>query len=186
MKTIDIRLKDDEVEMLRSMIGKELSFVEHDEYQFTPTSSQALGMVVDNEEYYLYSFAEELDYFGNTEDVAVWSITDEKLPIIGMKSFVTTPIKETVKGITLIQENQRLYKNGEQIYDVWLTRGIIIDVGVRQISFEKDVWFSEEIVFRRGYDLGKEFEPADSFCDHWDSSVKAECSREAVVLNPIK
>lgn len=26
MKTIDIRLKDDEVEMLRSMIGKELSF----------------------------------------------------------------------------------------------------------------------------------------------------------------
>ena len=26
MKTIDIRIKDDEVEMLRSMIGKELSF----------------------------------------------------------------------------------------------------------------------------------------------------------------
>lgn len=186
MKTIDIRLKDDEVEMLRSMIGKELSFVEHDEYQFTPTSSQALGMVVDNEKYYLYSFTECLDYFGTKEDVAVWSLSDTRLPIIDSKSFVKTPVGEVVKGITLIQENQRMFENGEQTYDVWLTRGIIIDVGDCQIAFEKDVWFSEEIIVHRGYELSKEFSPTEDFCDHWDSSVKAECSREAVVLNPIK
>ncbi len=131
MKTIDIRLKDDEVEMLRSMIGKELSFIEHDEYQFTPTSSQVLGMVVDNEKYYLYSFNECLDYFGTKKDVAVWSVSDTKLPIIDRKSFVRTPVNDVVKGIILIQENQRMFEKGEQTYDVWLTRGIIIDVGDR-------------------------------------------------------
>ena len=79
-----------------------------------------------------------------------------------------------------------MFENGEQTYDVWLTRGIIIDVGDRQIAFEKDVWFSEEIIVHRGYELSKEFSPTEDFCVHWDSSVKAECSREAVVLNPIK
>lgn len=185
MKKIDIRLKNYEVDILRSMIGKELLKIEHDEFQFTPTSSQVLSMVVENDTHYLYSFAEALDYFGHIEDVAVWSVTDEELPIIGMKSFVTTPIKEFIKGITLIQENQRIYENGEQTYDVLLTRGIIIYVGDRQISFEKDIWFSEEIIVRRGYDLSKEFTPTEDFCDHWDSSLKAECSREEVVLEPI-
>lgn len=110
--------------MIRSMIGKELSFVEHDEFQFTPTSSQALGMVVDNEKYYLYSFTECHDYYGKKEDVAVWSLSETKLPIIDRKSFVRTPVNDVVKGIILIQENQHMFEKGEQTYDVWLTRGI--------------------------------------------------------------
>ena len=105
MKTIDIRLRQSEVDMLRSMIEKKLSFIEHDEFQFTPTSSQALGMAVENEKFYLYSFTECLDYFGTQEDVAVWSLSDTKLPIIDRKSFVRTPVNEVVKGITLIQES---------------------------------------------------------------------------------
>lgn len=105
MKTIDIRLKQSEVDMLRSMIEKNLSFIEHDEYQFTPTSSQALGMAVENGKFYLYSFTECLDYFGTQEDVAVWSLSDTKLPIIDRKSFVRILVNEVVKGITLIQES---------------------------------------------------------------------------------
>jgi len=186
MKTIDIRLKQSEVNLLCSMIGKNLIAIMHDEFRFTPTSSQVVEMVTENDSSYLYSFTECHDYYGKKEDVAVWSLSDTKLPIIDRKSFVRTPVNEVVKGITLIQENQRMFEKGEQTYDVWLTRGIIIDVGDRQIAFEKDVWFSEEIIVHRGYELSKEFSPNDDFCDHWDSSVKAECSREAVVLNPIK
>ena len=35
MKTVDIRLKPNEVSILRSMIGKELSAYLHDEFQYT-------------------------------------------------------------------------------------------------------------------------------------------------------
>ncbi|MBR5937501.1 MAG: hypothetical protein IKZ90_04435 [Clostridiales bacterium] len=185
MKIIDIRLKQSEVDMLCSMIGKKLIALRHDEFQFTPTSSQVVEMVTENASYYLYSFTECLDYYGTKEDVAVWSISDDKLPIIDKKAFIKTPVNEVVKGITLIQENQRLFENGKQTYDVWVTRGIIFEVGDRQIAFEKDVWFSEEIVVHRGYELSKQFSPAGDFCEHWDSSVRAECSREEVDLKPI-
>ena len=185
MKTIDIRLSESEVDMLRSMIGKEILACLHDEFQYTQTSTQAVGMMVGDTTYYIYSFVEGLDYFGTDEDVAVLSISDEKLPIIDSKTFVKTPVNEVVKGITLLQENQRVYQDGKQTYDVWLTRGIIIDVGERQIAFEKDVWFSEEIVVHRGYDLEKKFSPVESFGEDWDASIKTECSREKEFLLPI-
>lgn len=101
MKTIDIRLKLDEVAKLRSMIGKELSAYLHDELQYTQSSSQVV-VIVGDVIYYIYSFTEEQDYFGTPEDVAVWNVSDEKLPIIDKKTFVRTPVNETITGITLI------------------------------------------------------------------------------------
>lgn len=177
MKTIDIRLKSDEVSKLRSMIGKELSAYLHDEFQYTQSSSQVVEVVVGDKKYYIYSFTEEQDYFGTPEDVAVWSVTDEKLPIVDKKTFVRTPVNETIKGITLIQENQRVFNDGGQTYDVWLTRGMVFDLGERQVAFEKDVWFSEEIIVHRGYDLSSRFSSTDNFGDDWDKSLRTECSR---------
>ena len=177
MKIIDIRLKSDEVSKLRSMIGKELSAYLHDEFQYTQSSSQVVEVVVGDKKYYIYSFTEEQDYFGTPEDVAVWSVTDEKLPIVDKKTFVRTPVNETIKGITLIQENQRVFNDGGQTYDVWLTRGMVFDLGERQVAFEKDVWFSEEIIVHRGYDLSSRFSSTDNFGDDWDKSLRTECSR---------
>ncbi len=177
MKTIDIRLKSAEVSKLRSMIGKELSAYSHDEFQCTPSSSQVVALVISDKMYYIYSFTEELDYFGTLEDVAVLSVTDEKLPIVDRKTFVQTPIHETIKGITLIQDNQRVFEDDVQTYDVWLTRGIVFDLGERQVAFEKDVWFSEEIIVHRGYELSTKFSSTDSFGADWDKSLRTECSR---------
>ena len=53
MKTIDIRLKSDEVSKLRSMIGKELSAYLHDEFQYTQSSSQVVEVVVGDKKYYM-------------------------------------------------------------------------------------------------------------------------------------
>ena len=177
MKTIDIRLTSDEVSILRSMIGKELSAYMHDEFLYTQSSSQVVEVAVDDKAYYIYSFAEEQDYFGTPEDVAVWNVSDEKLPIVDKKTFVQTPVSETIKGITLIQENQRVFDNAGQTYDVWLTRGIVFDLGDRQVAFEKDVWFSEEIIVHRGYELATRFASADRFGKDWDKSLRTECSR---------
>ena len=138
MKTIDKRLTLDEVNLLKSFVGKSLTLYSHDEFVYSSASSQAVEIVIESVPYYLYSFVENEDYFGTQEDVAIWSFTEEKLPIIDSKSFVKTSVNSVIKRITLVQENQRLYENGKQTYDVWLTRGIVFDLGDRQIAFEKD------------------------------------------------
>lgn len=50
--------------------------------------------------YCIYSFTEEKDYFGSSEDVAVWTVSDKKLPVIEKKSFIKTLVNETIIGIT--------------------------------------------------------------------------------------
>ena len=183
MKSIDIRLKPNETTILKSFIGNKMHSYQHDEFNFTPTSSQAVSIAMDGDEsYYLYSFTEVQDYFGTPEDVAVWSFTKEKLPIIDHKSFISTPVDETIKGIKIIQENQRVYRGDEQTYDVWVTRGIIFDLGDREIAFEKDTWFSEQIIVHRGYDLISQFAPAEKFGEDWDTSVRTEFNRTVIEL----
>ena len=67
---------------------------------------------------------------------------------------ISTPVKETIVGIKLVNENQKLSITDREMYSVWLTRAIIISTGDREISFEKDIVpFSEEIIIQRGYNL---------------------------------
>ncbi len=139
-------------------------------------------LIIAGESYYIYSFTEEKDYFGSPEDVAAWTVSDEKLPVIEKKSFIKTPINETIIGISLIQENQKVFENDEQTYDVLLTRGIVFDLGDRQIAFEKDIWFSEEIIVHRGYNLMGCFSSVGNFGDDWDKSLRTECSRKEMII----
>ena len=183
MKTIDIRLKPEEVSLLNALIGKKLISYQHDEFTFTSSSSQAISIVSEDDAvYYLYSFTEPLDYYGTQEDVAVWSFSSDRYPMIDKKIFVNTTVGKTIHNIILVQENQRIYSNGEQIYDVWLTRGIVIDFGDHQIAFEKAIWFSEEIIVHKGYDLPSKFESTEKFGKRWDDSVQTECSRDCINL----
>lgn len=133
---------------------------------------------------YLYSFTEPLDCYDATEDVAVWTFETERCRAVDHKSFITTPVQATIKNITLVRENQWLYKGSDQFYDVWLTRGIVMDVGDHQISFEKAVWFSEVIYIQKGYDLANGFASVENFVNSdWNEGLKAECSRETVSLS---
>ncbi len=183
MKSIDMRLKSNEIDILKSFIGNKMISYQHDEFASTPTSSQAVSILMNNDKtFYLYSFTESHDYFGTSEDVAVWSFTEERLPIIDHKSFLSTPVDEVIKGIQVVQENQRVFCGSEQTYDVWVTRGIIIDLGNREIAFEKDIWFSEQIVVHRGYDLISKFAPAERFGENWDNNVRTECIRSILDL----
>ena len=184
MVSIDVRLKDEDVQILRAAVGKNLDRIEHDEFVFTNASSQAVRFVLGNAIFYLYSFTEPLDYYGAEEDVAVWSVEEKEYPLIADKSFVTTPIQEKISAIRIVQEHQRLFENAQQTYDVWVTRGIIIDFGDHELAFEKPVWFSEDIVIRKGYDLIEKFQPVEEICKagKWKDGVTMECSREVVTL----
>ena len=77
-----------------------------------------------------------------------------------------------------------MFDQGVQTYDVWVTRGIIIDVGDHQISFEKPVWFSEDIIIRKGYELQKTFRSAEAItnAENWNDGMEMTCSRNVETL----
>lgn len=184
MKTIDIRLKPSEIASLKSIVGKQLISINHDPFVFSNTSSQIVQINTNSDTFYLYSFTEPIDHFGATEDVAVWSFESERYRSVDRKKFIETPFKETIKSVSVIQENQQLCKSDEILYDVWLTRGIIIDFGEHQLSFEKSVWFSEDIRIQKGYELINKFTPvADFVNDDWDKGITAKCTREIITLD---
>lgn len=183
MNTIDIRFNDQEVQLLRAMIGKRLQSYRHNEFHYTNTATQIVQITTEGEvDHYLYSLAERLDYYGTDEDVAVWSLSRDKLPFVDKLHFINNPVGEIIQGVSLIQENQRVFSGQEQLYDVWLTRGMIIDLPGHQIAFEKDVWFSEEIIIHKGYSLLDQFVPADKFGNDWDGSIRTECERTVITL----
>lgn len=109
MKTIDIRLKEADRSILKSFIGKTLDSIDHDEFMFTNTSSQAVRLNANGQVAYLYSFTEPLDYYGSTEDVAVWSVEGKEYPLIKNKAFISLPVKDIITNVSIVQENQRLF-----------------------------------------------------------------------------
>ena len=78
MTKIDIRLTTEETDALRSLVGKKLESIQHDPFNFVNSSSQVVQINAETGVFYIYSFVEPLDYFGVTEDVAVWSFNNEK------------------------------------------------------------------------------------------------------------
>lgn len=183
MITIDKRFNDEEMAILRQLIGKKIVSFRHDEFNFNNSSSQVVGIETELGMVYLYNFTEPLDYYGSVEDVAVWKLTKERYKFVDNKNLISSPVGETVKEIRIVQENQKLFENGTQTYNVWVTRGIIFDFGDHQFAFEKPVWFSEDIYVHKGYDLITKFASTDKFVnDDWCDGCKAECERKIVLF----
>ena len=135
MICIDVRLKTEDVQILQAAIGDVLSRIDHDEFEFSNTSLQAVRVVLEDSVFYLYSFTEPLDYYGSEEDVAVWSVEAREYPMIAEKDFASTPIKERIESIRIVQEHQELFEDNKKTYDVWVTRGIIFDFKDPQLAF---------------------------------------------------
>ncbi len=177
MKIVDERIGLEERKILENCIGKELISITHDAFDFNNSVSQRVQVDVDNSSFYICNFDRPEDYYGSEEDIPILSI-EKTINLPALEHPVTTPFNRVIKKILIIQENQRLYENDKQIYDVWLTRGVLFDFGDGQLAFEKDNWLSSEIFIRRGYELLKEFAPEDEFMkEEWPDGVRGECSR---------
>ena len=182
MKSIDIRLKGQEMELLKGAVGKVLNRYAHTPFTYNARAIQIIQLVIDSVDYYLRSETQPLDYYGSEEDVAVWKYTTVRPPVMDAYEFVNTPMDSVIKRIKIVQENQRVFENGVQLYNNHVTRAIIFDFGDRQLSLEKSVWFMEDIFVRRGYDLEKELAPTDDFCSDWNDGFSASCERDIVLL----
>ncbi len=188
MKTIDIRFSIETIDTIRSLIGQRFESLKHDPFIFSPSVYGIVGMVIGGKSYTITNQVEVLDYYGKTEDVAVFHFQPAEYESI--ESFmdegnmIEYPVENRITEIRIVNENQRLFHHDEQIYDVYTVRGIIfvLEDG-REISFEKPIWFSEEIYIQKGYDLIEKFAPFEEFAEGWNGDYHGECSREITVIS---
>ena len=184
MNTIDMRF---DPSLFQAMIGQEFKKYKADPFVYTNSVTQIVGLFIGDAVYKLTNIQETVDYFGYEDDASIFKITacqeDEIQSAFKDIQQIETPVNETIKEIVLVNENQRLFQNGIQTYDVWLTRGIIFRLPEREISFEKQiVSFSEEIEIQRGYNVIDSFGSTDHFLDGWDEGIMPECSRDIITI----
>lgn len=189
MVTIDKRFNANELDIIKEMSGKVFEGYECDPFIFTTSVYGIIGLHVGGKAYTITNFVQVENYYGRDEDVANFRVDIAKPGAIhsymdGGK-LINTPVDSTISRVRVINEHQKLFYRGEQTYDVQVTRGIIFELSDgRQISFEKDVWFSEEITIERGDDVISKFTPCEEFIHNWDGAddYRAECSREEIVF----
>lgn len=185
MKTIDMRFDQN---VVRKMIGQRFQKYRCDPFVFTKSVTQIVGFYIGDEVFKLTNIQETVDYYGITDDIAVFRIepsedTEIQSAFVEVKQ-IDTPVNGIIDRIILVNERQQVFQNNEQTYDVWLTRGIIFEVDGREISFEKqNIPFSEEIDILRGYELIEKYSNVKDFSEGWDPGVRAVATREIVTIN---
>lgn len=183
MTSINLCFTEQEIEFLRSMVGKTLVSIQHDKFRYTNTSFKAVALHLADATYYLYSLTEIMDFYGDTEEVARWSLQTDRKDFLDAKEWITMPIDETIRDIRLVQEHQEVFDGEEQTDDVLVTRGLIFDFGDRELSFEKAAWFSEDIYIQKGQDLISTFTRTSDFEeDEWPDGLTAKCTRSILTL----
>lgn len=186
MKRIDICFDNMALKVLGDAIGKNLVCYKSDPFMYSTSVYGLVGVKVDELWLTFTNFVEVMDYFGGDEDVAVFKLqqsSEEDVHSYTGEDMITTPINAKITGIDVINENQQLYKNGEQTYDVWVTRGIIfkLDDG-RELLLEKDVWLSEDIIIEKGENLVVKLAPLENFSDNWENEYRGVAVRNIVQL----
>lgn len=174
-------------EVFRGMVGKQFDQYKCDPFDYTDTVTQIVAVCVDGSYYAMKNIQQPVDYFGTEEDIAVCTFEpieeNEIHSAFEDTQQIITPVGEMIRSISLINENQRISKAGEAIYDIWLTRAVIFHFDEHEILFEKEnVPFSEEIRILKGYGLIDKISSSDAFVDGWDADVQAECRREVVTI----
>lgn len=187
MKEIDVSFSADTIKIFRSMIGKIMYKYKCDPFEFSTSVYGIVGLLIDDKAYSLTNLVEVADYFGENEDVAMFkfqpAVYDEVHSMIENQTMVETPVDSVVSEISIVNEHQELFKNDIKIYDVQVTRGIIFKFDDNhELSFEKEIWFSENISVGKGYDLFSKFTPTTEFVESWSDGYWGECTREIITI----
>ena len=174
------------IELINGLVGKKFEKYRHDQFDFTNSVTQRVGLFIGGKIYNLINEQQSVNYFGNSEDVSVFDIEESTLDMV-RSAFediqqIDTPVEGIITEIRLINENQKV-SSQEDNYEVWLTRAIVFVVDGREITFEKDnVPFSEEITIIKGYSTEERLSDESDFLEGWDETKVPECYREKVIL----
>lgn len=185
MNKFDYRFSAAEMAEFKSMIGKKMVKFKCDPFEFSTAVYGIVGVAFEDSSYAFTNQTEVLDYYGTQEDVALFKM--QRTPYCDIRSMiqdqkmVETPVDSIVSDIILVNERQSLFEKGTQTYEVLIPRGIIfVFEDGHELSFEKSIWFSEDISVERGYHLIDRFTPTSEFIEGWSGDYRGECSREVL------
>jgi hypothetical protein len=185
IKTVDIRFSDETMQTIYSLIGQQFDGMKHDLFIHVPSVYGIVDMLIGGNAFKLTNLIEVLDYYGQMKDVAVFrfepTTPDDIKTFMDNGKMIDFPVRSRIKEIRVVNENQKLFHNEKQAYDVYTVRGLIfvLEDG-HEISFKKPIWFSEEIYIQKGYNLIEEFSPIDEFGEGWEGDYRRECSCEVI------
>ncbi len=187
MKTIDVSFSDADITEFKKMIGKKMIKFKCDPFIFSTSVYGIVGISIENAAYAFTNLIETADYFGQKEDVAMFKMEQKPLneicSMVQGQEMITHPIENVISEISIINEKQQLFKNGVQIYEVLVTRGIIFKFKDNyEFSLEKNIWFSEDISVEKGYNLIERFTPTSEFEESWSGEYRGKCSREIIKI----
>lgn len=187
MKKIDVRFSASDMEILKSLVSRKMDAYKCDPFLFSTGVYGIVGISCEDVAIGFTNLIESTDYFGEQEDVAVFRMKEmpfqEIHSLVQEQEMVVTPVNSIISRVDIVNEHQKLFEGDAQTFDVWITRGVIFyfDDG-HELSFEKNIWFSEDISVEKGYHVIQRFTPLDEFEEGWSGNFRGECSREVIVL----
>ncbi|MCD8206471.1 MAG: hypothetical protein LUD72_00885 [Bacteroidales bacterium] len=192
VRRTDFRFDADTLSLLKSLIGKTMSRVL---YQCFVGKDNAYGRVffdIEGVYFRLSNFTESLRYMGTVEDVAVYRFgcvdpsEAEEARQDGKMLDVT--VNRVIERIQVVNENQRLFKNGALAEEADVVRGLVfVFEDGEELSAEKSAFFFlEEIYVKFGKGFSDGYEPLEEgFLDGWDEvpGCEPKASREIVTIS---
>ncbi len=187
MKT-SLTFSEQEINIFKSMIGKQFEKFKCDPFVYSPMVYGIVGLYVGGTSYKLTSLIESARRFFNTDDVAVFRIESamdaEIKTFMDEGEFIETPVLSKIVAIDIVTDHQIVEHDGNsQLLNHSI--GIVFHLeDTREISFEISTWFSEMITINKGYNLIEKFTPTDDFLEEWEDceGYKATVERKIVSL----
>ena len=187
MKQIDVRFSAADMAEIKGMIGRKLVKYKCDPFEFSTSVYCIVGVAFEDMSFAFTNMVTAMDYYGEQEDVALFKM--ERTPFSNIQSLVQnqtmveTPVESIVAEVLVVNEQQQLFERGVKTYEVLVTRGIIFKFeDGHELSFEKNIWFSEDITVEKGYNLIQRFTPTTEFEEGWSGDLRGECSREVILV----
>ena len=186
MKTTCTRLDAKSLKLLSNMIGKKFEKYRCDEFKFAPSVYQIVGLYVGDCVYALINETKELDYFGETDDVSVMRVdavneNEIKSHLVDGKQ-IDTPINQIIQDIIVITDTEYMSENGVDLYCYDFTAAIVFVLPDRQVVFERDCWFSEDILIYRGSNVINKIRSLDENASN-SSTLEVRTNREIIHLS---
>jgi len=129
MICIDTRFNNKTIVILKNMLGEVMLKYKCDPFVYSTSVHGIAGIIFENNSFAFTNTIEVADYYGSTEDVAIFRL--ESLPEseicskIQNQEMIEIPVNNQIQEINVINEHQELFESNQKTYDVWLTRGVI-------------------------------------------------------------
>jgi hypothetical protein len=170
MKITSNKINDNDIELLKTLIGKKLIKIIHEPFTFSPTSYGIVYLNINSKNYIFTDYQESIDYFLGKEDISKIKFKkyDDSInsSIIGI-DFVKENINQKITKITIVNSEQKaLYKLTNEEYTFLDTQAIIFTLeDDYNLCLIKDD-FCESITIYKGYDISSEIKKIETNLDN--------------------